>query len=171
MTSPRFEDPQLFVKKAEELPLTGFALLELMRLVLGRGLPFRFRAHGWSMAPFIKDRDVITIAPYTVKLPRVGDIVAYVRPESEKVVVHRIIGTRKGLSILQGDNGLDVPEELIPAGNILGRVTRIERNGHDIWIGLGPERFMIAWLSRSRLINPLSAWLSAGLSVFSRRNK
>ena len=45
------------------LSLSGEALIELMRAVLARGLPFRFAARGFSMAPFIRDGDVISVSP------------------------------------------------------------------------------------------------------------
>lgn len=171
MTSPRFEDPQLFVKKAADLPLSGHALFEIMRMVLDRGLPFRFRARGWSMAPFIKDGDVITVAPLHHSTPGIGDVVAYIRPDEEKLVVHRIIATRSKIAILLGDNGVEYQEELIPQENVLGKVTRIERTGRNVLIGLGPERYMIAWLSRARLLTPIGNWLSSKLSRSYQRNK
>lgn len=171
MTSPRFEDPQLYIRKSGEISLSGRALLELMRTILGRGFRFRFRARGWSMAPFIKDGDVITIAPLKNTLPGIGAVVAFVRPKEDKLVVHRIIAKRSKNAIIQGDNGLDYPEEIIPQENLLGRVLRIERDGHDVWIGLGLERYMIAWLSRARLLGPLGTWLSLVLRQISRRNK
>lgn len=171
MTLLQFEDPQLFVVKADELPLSGHALLELMRAVLIKDLPFRFCARGWSMAPFIRDGDVITVAPLQHSLPRVGEVVAFVRPGVEKLIVHRLIARRGAVVFIQGDNGLEIPEEIIPQENLLGTVTRIERNGHNIWMGLGPERYVIAWLSRTRLLIPLRVWIALWLRLFSRQSK
>ena len=37
----------------------------------------------------------------------------------------------------------------------MGRVTRVERNGKEIFFGLGPERFLIAFLTRRGLLFPL----------------
>jgi hypothetical protein len=44
---------------------------------------------------------------------------------------------------------------LIPIENLLGRVTRVERNGHQIRLGLGPECYLIALSSRSGLLIPV----------------
>lgn len=121
------------------------------------------------MAPFIRDGDVITVAPLQHSLPGVGVVVAFVRPGAEKLVVHRLIAWRGAVAIIQGDNGLEIPEEIIPQENLLGTVTQIERNGHNIWMGLGPERYVIAWLSHTRLLAPLRVWLSLCLRPFSRR--
>jgi signal peptidase I len=171
LTQPRFEDPHLFVVKAHELSLSGVALLELMRAVLSRNLSFRFCARGWSMAPFIHNGDVITVAPLQERIPGIGEVVAFIRSGSERLVVHRVVARRDKLVIFQGDNELGNPEESVPLENLLGKVTRIERNGHYVWIGLGPERYVIALLSKASLLTPLRTWLSFWLRPFSRRYK
>ena len=167
MRSRRFDDPRLFVTKAQELPLSGQALLDLMRAVLARGVPFRFCARGWSMAPFIRDGDVITIAPFRNTQPGIGEVVAFVRPEAEVLVVHRVVARHGAYSFIQGDSVADHSDGMVPPENLLGRVTRIERNGHNVWVGLGPERYMIAWLSRTRLLIPLKTQLASWLKRFS----
>ena len=163
MKSPRFEEPQIYVLKSAELPLSGCALLELMLAVLGRGVPFRFRARGWSMVPFIRDGDVITIAPFQEKNPNLGDIVAFTRPTESRLVVHRIVNRRGSAFIIQGDSVPDHPDGAIPAEELLGKVIRIERNSHRVWLGIGPEKILIAWLSRKNFLNPLRHKLSSWL--------
>jgi signal peptidase I len=148
---PPAAKPALYHTAGSELPLSGAALLELLRAVLARGVPFRFRAKGWSMAPFIRDGDVIRVAPLSREEPGLGQVVAFVRPQTGSLVVHRIVARHGEGYLLQGDN---VPEEsdgLVPRASILGRVTRIERGGKAVWLGLGPERRLIAWFSRSGL--------------------
>lgn len=160
MRSPRFEDPRLRVVRGADLPLSGDALLDLMAAVLARGVPFRFRARGWSMAPFIRDGDVITVAPLGRAAPRVGEVVAFVRPEGGNLVVHRVVALRGASVAIQGDNVPEYPDGLVPPANLLGRVTRIERVGRPVWLGLGPERHVIAWLSRTGLLLPLRTALA-----------
>jgi hypothetical protein len=168
LRAQRFENPRLFVVKAEERALSGAALLELMRAVLARGVPFRFCARGWSMAPFIRDGDVITVSPLLAR-PGVGEVVAFVRPGAGNLVVHRVVG-RRGLAVLiQGDSAPELPDGLVPRDNLLGRVTRIERQGRDVWLGLGAERYAIAWLSRSRRLVPLGTWLTSCQKRLRRR--
>jgi hypothetical protein len=169
LRSQRFEDPQLFAAQADALPLSGPALLELMRAVLDRDAAFRFRARGWSMAPFIRDGDVITVAPLQGALPRVGEVVAFVRPGAENLVVHRVVARRGTASLIQGDAVAAYKDGAVPVENLLGRVTRVEREGRDVWLGLGPERVAIAWLSRARLLIPLGAWLKRWLNPLLRR--
>jgi hypothetical protein len=164
-----FEEPRLFVVKSEERPLSGPALLELMRAVLDKGVPFRFCARGWSMAPFIRDGDVITVSPLGRGRPRTGDVVAFVRPGMERLVVHRMVARTSAGFFMQGDCLPDQPDGVVPAENLLGRVTRIERKGRQIWLGLGPERCAIAWLSRTRRLRSLGAWLASRLRPLMRR--
>jgi hypothetical protein len=165
----RFDDPGLFVVRAGELPLSGPVLLDLMRAVLARGVPFRFCARGWSMAPFIRDGDVITVSPFRHTLPRVGEVVAFVRPGTGSLVVHRVVARRGAVSFIQGDSAPKYTDGIIPPENLLGRVSRVERKGLDVWLGLGPERTVIAWLSRTRLLVPLRMWLASWLKPLLRR--
>ncbi len=106
------------------------------------------------MYPFIRDGDVITVSPLGKALPRVGDVVAFVQREIEKLVIHRVIRTEPNSYFMKGDDteGGDSP---VPAGKVLGLVTRVERGRRGVFIGLGPERFLIALLSRKGLTIPL----------------
>jgi signal peptidase len=169
LRSQRFDEPRLFAAQAGELSLSGEALLELMRAVLSRGVPFRFRARGWSMAPFIRDGDVITVTPVPHGLPRIGQVVAFVTPGEERLVVHRMVGRRGGALLIQGDSAPHGADGIIPGENILGRVTRVERNGRDVWLGLGPERIAIAWLSRTRWLVPVWMRLTSWRTLLGRR--
>ena len=148
------DKPALFSKKGGELQLSGPDLIELLRAVLDKGAPFRFRAKGFSMSPFIKDDDVITVSPLTDDSTRYGDVVAFIRPEMKKLVIHRVVGKKGEYFHIKGDN-ITYTDELIPVANILGRVIRVERNGKEVFFGLGPERFLIAFLNRRGLLFPL----------------
>jgi len=169
LRSQGFEDARLSVVKAREFPLSGQDLLDLMQAVLARGVPFRFCARGWSMTPFIHDGDVITVSPLHGALPGVGEVVAFARPGTGNPVVHRVIARCGTGSLIQGDSMEEYTDGIIPAENLLGRVTRVERRGHDIWLGLGPERYVIAWLSRAGLLRPLSRVLPSWLKKWLQR--
>ena len=169
MRSPLPDDPRLIVVRGAELPLSGQALLELMRAVLDRGAPFRFRARGWSMAPLIRDGDVITVSPLGRAAPGIGDVVAFVQPGSGKVVVHRMVARCRGGVIVHGDAMPGGVDGIVAASNLLGRVTRVERCGRDVWLGLGPERTAIAWLSRTGRLNRLRGWLASWSKPWRRR--
>lgn len=167
---PEAFESALYTIKGSDLSLSRVALTELMREVLARGMPFRFRAKGWSMIPFILDGDVISVSPLPRGLPGIGDVVAFMRPETETLVVHRVIARRGGVCLIQSDNAYGEGDGLIPRERILGRVTRVERGGRLIRLGLGPERLLIALLSRLGLLLPLWQRLSPLLRPFFRRS-
>lgn len=145
--------PAIFGKKGVELKLSGTALVELLQAVLDKGVPVRFRAKGFSMTPFIKDDDVITVAPLSDALPRLGDVLAFIHPQTERIVVHRVVGKKGIYFLVKGDNTSD-SDGLISKTDILGCVTRVERDGKKIFLGLGPERCLIAFFTRRRLLIP-----------------
>ena len=158
VTSPDHEvKPALFTKKREELFLSSQHLEKLMRGVLGKGACFRFQGKGFSMSPFIKDGDVLTIASVRGGTPRFGDVVVFTHPNTGKLIIHRIIGKKAGSYLTKGDNALE-GDGLISKAAILGRVTKMERNGRYISLGLGPDRFIIAFVTRNGflpLLNPV----------------
>ncbi|MGD1009974.1 MAG: S24/S26 family peptidase [Candidatus Aminicenantales bacterium] len=143
--------PARLIRKDRELALSGKALTGLMRAVLAKGKPLRFRARGLSMSPFIKDGDVVTVRPLAGARPRAGDIVAFLHPATGKAAVHRVVGEWSGLFSLKGDNtpGAD---GVLSLEQILGTVCRIERSGKSVLLGRRPGRAVIASLSRSGLL-------------------
>lgn len=136
------------------LSLSGPALLDLLRAVLNKRVPFRFCARGFSMSPFIKDGDVVTVSPCAPHAIRYGDVVAFVNSPSERLAVHRVVGVAQDAWLIKGDNA---PEEdgWIPRPCILGRVTRVERRGTRVRLGLGVERAVIAFLSQRAWLYPV----------------
>jgi len=150
-----FEKPQLLVNTAETLSLSNIALLDLMRAVLNKDVPFRFHAKGNSMVPFIRNGDIITISPLLVRKPQFGDIVAFVHPHTEQLVVHRVIGRRNGNYLIKGDASSKSNDGLIPFDSLLGRVTTIQRNGRRIRLGLGFEKVFVGMLSHLKLVVPI----------------
>ena len=135
------------------LSIPGTALIEIMQAVHSKGMPFRFSASGCSMAPFIRDGDIISVSPPSSRLPGMGDVVAFLHPETKLLCVHRVLSCNKGALLIQGDNSPGKPDGIIPMEAIMGRVTRVERGGRSVRLGLGPERIPLALLSRSGLLD------------------
>ncbi len=175
------DSPNLDSRKGSELSLSGPALVDLTRAVLDRGCSFRFCARGWSMSPFIRDGDAVTIAPLGCARPGhpataagktcgVGQVLAFVSPGDKRLVVHRLIGRRSSRLLIQGDSMQGPAADVVCPSNVLGRVVRIERGGRDVWLGLGPERYLIAALSRVGLLLPILA-RAATLTRFLRKRR
>lgn len=146
--------PALYAVPGGVLSLSGPGVQEFLRAVLARGKPFRFTARGFSMLPFIQDGDVITVSPLDGRPPRLGEVVACCPPATRKLVVHRVSARVTGGYLLRGDNAPE-SDGLIPDEEVLGLVTRVERDGREVWLGLGWERLLIAFLARHNLLQPL----------------
>ena len=137
-----------FVAGANELILDNRALIDLMQTILHREKLFKFLAKGASMSPFIRNGDIVTIAPLPVKLPRVGEVIAFVHPRSGKLTIHRIIKRRGTSFFLRGDNSVGI-DGRIELGDILGVLVNVERQGRKISLGLsGNQGVAVAFLVR-----------------------
>jgi signal peptidase I len=152
--NPQRTKPEFAVVKGSDLPLSGPALVQLLRAVLGKGALVRFRAKGFSMSPFIKNEDVVTLSPLQNSFPGVGDVIAFVLHGTDKLCVHRVVGKEGNLYVTKGDSSSEA-DESVPIENILGFVRRVERNGKEVFLGLGPERYLIAFLGGRGLLLPL----------------
>jgi signal peptidase I len=126
------ERPDLHHKKDAEISLSGTAVIALLSAVHEKGADFRFRASGASMSPTIRNGDIITLSPLNGITPVFGDILAFRHPETGKLIVHRVIDVSSATFLAKGDSSLD-PDGSIPIPNILGVVTRVERNGLSLF--------------------------------------
>ena len=160
MSNQHFKTPHLYALKGGELSISSKELLVLMEAVLATNRLFRFRAKGWSMAPFIRDGDFITVGPLAGKPPQLGEVLAFIHPHSGNLVVHRAIAVDEKGVLIRGDSIQAGPDGFIPFTDLVGRVTRVEREDRRVWIGLGCERYLVAWLSRMGWLKPIYIWLS-----------
>ncbi|CAK0742304.1 hypothetical protein CCP3SC1_1300004 [Gammaproteobacteria bacterium] len=147
-------DSSAYYRLGGELSLSNLGQLELLRGVVERGHSFRTCVRGWSMAPFIRDQDVLTIAPLTGKPLRLGSVVAFVQPDAGRLAIHRLIARQGDRWLIRGDNNPEA-DGIIPSENILGYVIRVERNGRSIRLGLGPGALLIVGLQRVHLLRRL----------------
>ena len=143
--------------------MTLTALTEVLEAVISKKASMRFKVKGFSMSPFIKNDDVVTISPVDIFPIGIGRPVAFRHPISNKLVIHRIVGGKGDNYIIKGDR-INCIDGLVSKKYILGVVTGVERNKKRIFSGIGPERFIIAVLSRWYLLRPLLICLS----MFSR---
>jgi phage repressor protein C with HTH and peptisase S24 domain len=151
MTTPPPRIDQAFNGGAKKLPNQEF--VALISAVLDQGRPFRFQAPGVSMSPLIRDGDTLTLAPLAGRTPRLGDVLAFISPATNTLMVHRVVTVRHGRLLLKADNGTR-PDGWVDPQGILGRVVRVDHQGQPYSNGLGPERALIALLSRLNLLQP-----------------
>jgi hypothetical protein len=122
------------------------------------------------MAPFIRDGDVLTLAPRSGGRLRLGDIVAYVNPADGKIAVHRIISRRAGKVTIKGDN-VPAPDGTFAEDCVLGIVRRVERDGRVVRPGFGIAGRAIAGLSARRTWYVLLAGARALTRPFRRTRR
>jgi hypothetical protein len=160
-------DPTSYVVDGGVRSLSGAALSDLLSDVLARGVPFRFEASGYSMLPFLRGGDILTVSPLR-RRARLGDVVAAVTGPSRGLVVHRVSGRRGDLYHIRADNGHD-PADIVASSAVLGIVTRAERGSRTVRLGLGPEGVAIAALVRLGALQPLTAALRSVRKPFIHR--
>jgi hypothetical protein len=160
--------PGLYTVSGGVLSLSGPALKEFLQAVLAHGAAFRFRARGFSMHPFIRDGDIIMVSPYHGEVLHPGEVVACCHPMTGRLVVHRLVKTMVSGFLLRGDN-CPAADGFLCAAGILGRVTRVERNGRLLRLGLGLEGRLLAFLSRHHLLQPLLQRMPSWLLPFLRK--
>ena len=151
----------------EERLISGAPLIDLIRDVLGQGSSINLIAKGFSMAPFIKDGDVLTLAPLSISAPAFGDVVAFKSSKGNKLAIHRVIKAHKDRYLMKGDSCSE-PDGYIPKDDVLGLLSRINRAGKRIAFGLGPEKTLIAFLSARSLLCPLLSLMNRGFTNNSR---
>ncbi len=150
------DDSYSFVLSGGELPLSNLGQLELLRGAMERDRPFRTRVRGLSMQPSIRDGDVLVLAPLGSRPPSVGEVVAFVRPDTGRLAVHRVVEQTGDGWLIQSDNAAE-PDGVVALDQIVGRVTGVERNGRAVRFGLGLRAHTIAWLARHEQFRRLLA--------------
>lgn len=116
------------------IPCTLAAFEELSAEILRAGHALRFRAHGGSMWPLVRDGDVLLVLPADPAAVHTGDVVLCGNRPG-RVVAHRVICVEGGpngpLFTVQGD-ALAQPDGKIPPAQLYGRVVAIERGAARI---------------------------------------
>jgi hypothetical protein len=130
--------------RKEDVIISGANLAELISAVHDKGAAFRFKAGGASMRPAILNDDILTLSPLQGIPPFTGEVVAFSHPQSNRLILHRVVKKKGNSYFLRGDSQSWVDAN-IPAENILGAVIKVERRGRVLsW----PDRFRHPLLTR-----------------------
>ncbi len=133
-------------------------LLKIGRNLLKRGTSIRFQAKGFSMRPFIRDGDFITVSPIENSCIKIGDVVFYSTAENN-VIVHRVVnkyGKDGNMKLLIKGDACFGPPERGNSQDVLGKVVAIERNGRER--KLNTKLYRIIGLFFAGL-SPFSLWI------------
>ncbi|MCJ7445741.1 MAG: S26 family signal peptidase [Methanotrichaceae archaeon] len=145
-----------FASENGELSLSSESMIDVLTAVLDRGAAFRFQAKGNSMFPFIIDGDVLILKKLET-MPVVGDVLAFIHPVNQTLVVHRVVNKLDEDYLMKGDYS-SKSDGFVPEVNLLGIVYMVERNGKTVSIGLGWEKGIVAILSNKGLLQPFSVY-------------
>jgi SynChlorMet cassette protein ScmC len=82
---------------------------------------------GTSMNPTLDEPDLLEVRPYGTTRVRPGDVVCFKSPGTGKTVVHRVVDVGPDGIRTRGDNNPTYDREVLHAGDIIGRVTAVQR--------------------------------------------
>lgn len=122
---------------------------------------------GCSMLPFIRHDDLVTVASAGPGAIGFGDIVAFRQTPTGRLVLHRVVGRGAAGLVARGDGSWDGHDSVAPEA-VLGCVTRVERSGRRVRLGLGPERRLVALLARLGILPGLVSVLRLGRRCVAR---
>lgn len=134
-------------------------LKEMWREVCEKGGSPSFRIISDSMSPMIEVDDVVKVSRVEPSRVRIGDIVAF--QSGQNVVVHRVIGkswSGRQLSFRQMGDACRSSARF-PTENLIGKVTTIQKKGHDIHLDS----------PRQVIVNKVIGWRLLFYDTFSRR--
>ena len=125
----------------------GADFCRLSEEILSRGASLRFRAQGNSMGPFIRDGDILVIAPIVdVSHVQPGDVILF--RQGARVLAHRLLSRRGdgGQTLrVKGDAHIK-PDPPLRADRVLGKVTSVERAGRTVDLERRIVRLAALWL-------------------------
>ena len=145
--------------KLEERTVNSDELANLIRDAVTKGKVISFNAPGNSMAPFIHSGDKIFVAPVAEATIRTGDVLVFVQPDTSRLLAHRVIRIANRHYFPKGDNVSGKGDGWISFRDVLGQVIRVQRNGNERRLGLGPEKLLVSLLSRGKILVPMMNFL------------
>ena len=141
-----------------DVSLAGPDFAELAADILNKGDTLRFRAHGGSMHPFIRDGDIIEVKPIMeASAIRLGDVIFY-RSSRGRLFAHRVIkvgGQRDQRALVTKGDSTSSPDPLVHPEQVLGQVVAIKRGDRRIRLDRGVHRFINVLWAR---LSPYSPW-------------
>lgn len=136
----------------------GLDFVELSNEILACGCKLRFRAKGGSMHPFIRDGDILVIAPIDAWKISLGDVIFH-RIKGGGVAAHRVIKKffqgGKLIFITKGDSSSGYGDKVL-LEEVLGRVIAIERNGRRKRFGSGLSKLQNIFYAK---ISSFNKWI------------
>ncbi|OVE75619.1 hypothetical protein BVX97_04335 [bacterium E08(2017)] len=132
-----------------ECRVTGEDLTGLLASLLEEKVDCSIRVHGMSMAPFVRDGDMVRISPVNTGDLKVGDLAAVTPVDGATPLVHRVIGIKStGESrelLIKGDRCV-YNDGWISEDCVVGKVQSVIRDEKKVHWGI--PGVLLALLSR-----------------------
>lgn len=156
--------------------LNGSEFSDLARQFLRDGTKVRFQARGGSMHPYIRDGDILVVAPFDLKDIDIGDVLLVDAGEG-RLLAHRLVGinrnNRKIRCLIKSDasdksDGWFIHEDILGCISVVERgaqrfdlLTRGHRLKARLWVTFAPWASRLSWLP-GELRNLVRHWLLSG---------
>lgn len=147
----------------DSLECDGLEIYELGKELMSLGASLRLEVRGWSMYPFLKDRDVVEISPVHMAEIDIGDVVLF--RSGDRLLAHRVVGVvSDGQSIRLRVRGDSFRQEDPPVKetNLIGRVGAVHRDRrtgqHVIRLDQGSAKSLGRWVAQSRFVHRCVRW-------------
>jgi signal peptidase I len=135
--------------------------------LLAAGLSVRFRAHGRSMSPAVRDGECVTVAPVDVQKVSLGDVLLCETWRGP--VAHRVIEVEdapSGVRFATAGDASDTPDRPVEGAQVRGRLVSVDRDGKTISLALaggrlGRRAFLLALRAR-KLLGSIARAVEAG---------
>jgi signal peptidase len=109
----------------------------LRKEIISQGRSVQIVASGYSMYPFLRKGDLLTVEPVPMETIKLGDIVVF--ESEEKWIAHRVIRIRNGAGglefLLRGDT-CTAFDPVVNVRNYIGYISSYERNETSISFNL-----------------------------------
>lgn len=106
---------------------------------------------GTSMRPALSEQDLLEIAPYGERSAQPGDVIVFVPPDRELLVVHRVVSVDSDGICTRGDNAAREDAWLVLPTDVIGCVVAAWRGARRRRVAGGRAGQRVACLNRGRI--------------------
>lgn len=149
----------------DELQCPDTEFYELGKELADSGLSLRCQVRGRSMFPFVRDGDVIQVAPASIDQLSVGDIIFY--RSGTRLLAHRVLGlvdTKEGKFAKARGDAFFQPDPPISSDDLIGRVEFVSRLSRGHWRQISPGEGLTGLIgvlvARSQRVHRCVRWAS-----------
>lgn len=152
----------------EPLECDGPDLYELGRELLNSGVSFWLEVRGWSMYPFLKDKDVVEISPIQFDEVGIGDVVFF--RSGDRLLAHRVVGAvsdEQGIRLRVRGDRFRQEDPLLAESDLIGKVEVIHRERRlgrrVIRLDQGLAKSLGRLVAQSRFVHRCVRWGAGGV--------